>query len=162
MTDRSAFTPTQWHLLVQVPRWVAAAASAAQPDNARHTAAEEEAGLLAIADGRESPSAIVADLARTLVDLYDEPIVDTDAPAIDRAHPEAGITDVLARAREAAALMISVAQPVEAAAYRRWVLSIADTVIGAVRSGAVLGLGGDVVSPAERKFRDQLALALQG
>ena len=162
MTDRSAFDRTQWQLLVQLPMWVAQAASAAERDSARHTAEEEEAGLLAIADGRTSPSPLVAAIAIDLVEVYDEQRPDPTAPKIDPHHPEAGLAEVLDRARQGAALMIATAEPAEAAAYRRWLLAITDTVIGAVRSGAVLGLGGQTVSENERRFREQLARALEG
>jgi len=60
VTERSAFDQAQWHLLVQLPKWVAQAASAAERDSAHQTAQEEEAGLLAIADGRNADSALVA------------------------------------------------------------------------------------------------------
>jgi hypothetical protein len=162
VTDRSAFDQAQWHLLVQLPRWVAQAASAAERDSAHHTAQEEEAGLLAIADGRTSDSALVASIAADLVEVYDEHKPDPTAPTIDVHHPDAGLAKVLERAREGAALMIATAQPTEAAAYRRWLLAITDTVIGAARSGGVLGLGGQSVSENERRFREQLARALEG
>ena len=162
MTERSAFDQTQWNLLVQLPKWVAQAASAAERDSAHHTAQEEEAGLLAIADGRTSGSPLVASIAADLVEVYDERKPDPTAPKIDVHHPEAGLAEVLERARQGAALMIATAEPTEAAAYRRWLLAITDTVIGAVRSGAVLGLGGQTVSENERRFREQLARALEG
>jgi len=162
VTERSAFDQAQWHLLVQLPKWVAQAASAAERDSAHHTAQEEEAGLLAIADGRTSGSPLVASIAADLVEVYDERKPDPTAPKIDVHHPEAGLAEVLERARQGAALMIATAEPTEAAAYRRWLLAITDTVIGAVRSGAVLGLGGQTVSENERRFREQLARALEG
>jgi hypothetical protein len=162
VTDKSAFDRAQWHLLVQLPRWVALAASAAELDSARQTAAEEEAGLLAIADGRGSPTPLVAQIATELVEVYDEQRPDPAAPRIDSRHPRAGLDEVLARARDGAALMIATAEPTEAAAYRRWLLAITDTVIGAVRSGAVLGLGGQTVTENERRFRERLAQALEG
>jgi len=105
---------------------------------------------------------LVASIAADLVEVYDESKPDPTAPSIDVHHPEAGLAAVLVRAREGAALMIATAEPVEAAAYRRWLLAITDTVIGAVRSGAVLGLGGQSVSDNERRFREQLARALEG
>ena len=36
-----------------------------------------------------------------------------------------------------------------------------DVVVGAGRSGAVLGIGGDAVTGSERRFRDRLTHALQ-
>jgi hypothetical protein len=162
VTDRSVFDQAQWQLLVQLPRWVAAGASAAEHDSVHQTAQEEEAGLLAIADGRTSPSGLVAQIATELVEVYDEQKPDLTAPSIDVHRPEAGLAAVLERARQGAALIIANAQPTDATAYRRWLLAIADTVIGAARSGAVLGLGGQSVSENERRFREQLARTLEG
>ena len=162
MTEKSAFDQAQWRLLVQLPRWVAQAASAAERDSAHQTAQEEEAGLLAIADGRTSGSPLVARIATELVEVYDEQKPDPTAPKIDVHHPEAGLADVLERARQGAATMLATAEPTEAAAYRRWLLAITDTVIGAARSGGVMGMGGQSVSENERRFREQLARALEG
>jgi hypothetical protein len=48
----------------------------------------------------------------------------------------------------------------EAVAYARWLLDITDEVINAARSDGVLGVGGVLVTPAEQRFRDRLALVL--
>jgi hypothetical protein len=156
VTDRAAFSGTEWSLLVELPRWVAQAASAAEANNARQSAAEEEAGLLAIAEGRRSASVFVAALAHDLIEIYDEPTSSSRAAAIDFHDPAGGIATLLDRVRTAGELLTSKADVDDAGAYRTWLLAITDTVIGTVRSGTVLGLGGEVVSPAERRFRDTL------
>ena len=158
MTDRAAFTDSEWDLLVELPRWVAQAASAAEPNNARQASAEEESGLLAIADGRQSASPLVAELARQLVNVYDEPR--PGGVTIDFRDVAAGLATVLERAREVSQLLVAKMDAADAGAYRQWLLAITDTVIGTVRSGSVLGLGGSVVSDAERRFRHDLNRAL--
>ena len=52
MTADGRFSDDEWADLVALPRWVVAAASAAQPDAAHRTRVEVEAGLIASAHGR--------------------------------------------------------------------------------------------------------------
>jgi hypothetical protein len=161
VTDKAAFSSAEWGLLVRLPQWVAKAASAAQADGSRRSAAEEEAGLIAIAKGREWGNPIVEEIARQLVDTFDDPETGETVP-VNFADAEAGIATVYERAQMAARVLAAKADATDAVAYRRWLLNVADVVIGEVRSGAVLGVGGDAVSEQERRFRDHLASVLQG
>jgi hypothetical protein len=156
VTEKTAFTPEQWSLLVRLPRWVAAAASASQPDGPLRTAAEREAGLITIAHARGSGNAFVEGLARQLIDEFDAP----DPGAVDFRDKHAGITRVLERAQAANQLLNTVAEGADAAAYRDWLLGVTDVVIRAARSGDVLGFGGELVTQLEWRFRDQLVQAL--
>ena len=61
------FSDAEWGLLVGLPQSVLTAASAADPDSARKTRAENAAGLDTIAAGRESASPLVAAVAGELV-----------------------------------------------------------------------------------------------
>jgi hypothetical protein len=163
MSSRSGFSDEEWGLLVGLPQAVMIAASAAEPDGARRTMSENSAGLDAIAAGRDSGNPLVHDVATELVDRIGEP--ESDAPA---AAPDAVVapaaeatTDLLAealeRAREAAALLAGRAGPGEAAAYKHWLVGIAEQVVGAAKSGGFLGIGGDWVTDAERRFVQDLA-----
>jgi hypothetical protein len=152
MTEKTAFTPEQWSLLVRLPRWVASAASASQPDGPMRTAAEREAGLITIAHARSSGNTFVEGLARQLVDEFDRP----DPGVIDFRDKEAGITRVLERVKAANELLTTVADSADAAAYREWLLGVTDVVIRAARTGDVFGIGGVLVTDLEWRFRDQL------
>jgi hypothetical protein len=156
MTDRAVFAEAEWDLLVRLPRWVASAAGAAQSDGALRSAAEQDVGLLAVAGGRESPSPFVASIARRLIDTYDDP---DGGP--DFADAAKGIASVYDRAQTAAQLLAAKADGADASAYRKWLLTIADMVVGQARSGGVFGMGGSNVSAAERQFCDGLAQALK-
>jgi hypothetical protein len=52
MTTRADFASEEWDHVVQLPRWVVAAASAAQHDIAYRTNHEIESGFVASANGR--------------------------------------------------------------------------------------------------------------
>ena len=151
-----AFAPGEWELLTHLPARVIVAATSAEPDGPRRTVAEGLAGIDAIAAGR----AFDSDLVRAVVSaIYAE--ADDDRPAAeeftDRA---AGLAEVLEACRRATGLLAARADPADSAAYRQWVQSVAARVCGASRSGGLLGLGGEQVSAAERRFLDELAVAL--
>lgn len=155
------YSDEEWGLLVGLPQAVATAASAAQPDGSRRTWAEGAAGQEAIAAGRESGSSLVERVARELVARVGDPEEGAEPPVIAPPDPPAALADVIERARAAAALLRGKADPGEAGAYKHWLVTIAEEVAGASRSGGVLGIGGEVVSEPERRFRDELAAVLQ-
>jgi len=154
------FTDTEWGLLVGLPQSVLTAASAAEHDGTRRTLAENAAGLEAIAEGRESPSPLVAAVAGELVARVGDPETGEELPAIEPPDPAAYAADVLSRAREAAALLAAKAGEGEAGAYKHWLVTIAEQVVTAAPSGGMLGIGGDVVTDSERRFRDELSAVL--
>ncbi|MFC0509274.1 hypothetical protein [Micromonospora costi] len=154
------FSDGEWGLLVGLPQAVLTAASAAESDGTRRTMAENAAGLETIAAGRESASPLVAAVAGEIVSRVGDPEAGEELPVISPTDPKALIDDVLARAAEAAALLAVRVDEGEAGAYRHWLVEIAEQVVGAASSGGVLGLGGDVVSDSERRFRDRLSQVL--
>lgn len=155
------YSDEEWGLLVGLPQAVATAASAAESDGTRRTWAEGAAGQDAIAAGRESGSGLVERVARELIARVGDPEEGVEPPVISPPDRQAALTDVIDRARAAAALLDGRAEPGEAAAYKHWLVTIAEEVVGAARSGGVLGVGGDVVTDSERRFRDELAAVLQ-
>ncbi|TCB95998.1 hypothetical protein E0H26_17735 [Micromonospora zingiberis] len=154
------FTDEEWGLLVGLPQSVLTAASAAESDGTKATMAESAAGLESISAGRESASPLVAAVAGELVTRVGDPEAGEELPAIAPGDPRAYAEDVLARAKEATTLLAAKVDEGEAGAYRHWLVEIAEQVVGAASSGGVLGLGGSVVSPSERRFRDRLAQVL--
>ncbi len=155
------YSDEEWGLLVGLPQAVATAASAAESDGTRRTRAEGAAGQEAIAAGREAGNGLVERVARELVSRLGDPEEGAEPPVIAPPDPPAALADVIERARAAAALLRGKADPGDAGAYRHWLVTIAEQVAGASRSGGVLGVGGDVVSESERRFRDELAAVLQ-
>ena len=153
MTSRSAYSDDEWGLLVGLPQAVLIAASAAEPDGDRRTVAETTAGLEAISAGRDSGNALVQDVATEVVDRVGEP-ENAVLPVADR---EASVSDVLDRARSVAALLSAKAGPGEAAAYKHWLVGIAEQVVAAAKSGGFLGIGGEWVSESEQRFVEELS-----
>lgn len=158
MTTRADFATDEWNLLVQLPRWVVAAASYAQHDLAYRTNHEIEAGFVASANGRQSGNAFVSTVAVDAMRAFDDGSV---IAGIDFADRDAAIASVLDRVATVNKVVRAKADPPDSAAYRRWLVDIADVVISAARSGDILGFGGTVVTSSERGFRDRLVLTLQ-
>jgi hypothetical protein len=64
---------------------------------------------------------------------------------------------VVQRLREAIGLVEQKADPGEVEAYKRFVMTLADTVAHAHREGGVLGIGGKEVSESEQAALDEIA-----
>lgn len=158
MTAKADFTDDEWQLLVTTPRWVVAAASAAQRDLAYRTDHEIEQGLVATANGRSAGNDFVAEVAAETMKIFDDRTVVSAADFADRA---AGLATALDKVAAAVRLLAAKASAEDAKAYRRWLVEITDVVITAARSHDILGFGGELVTAAERGFRDRLVLTLQ-
>jgi hypothetical protein len=158
MTAKADFTAAEWDLLVTTPRWVVAAASAAQRDIPYRTDHEIEQGFLATANGRHSGNPFVTEVAAGTMQIFDSGTVVSTADFQDRA---AGITATLDLVTAVDGLLAEKADAEAARAYRRWLVDITDVVIAAARSNDFLGFGGQLVTTAEQGFRDRLVLALQ-
>jgi hypothetical protein len=154
------FTDAEWGLLAGLPQSVLTAASAAEHDSARKTRQEQAAGLDEISDAQLSPSPLVAEIAREVIEAAGNPDLGEELPPIEPSDPVGYGADVVARAKEASALLAAKVQPADAETYKHWLVEIADSVVGAASTGGVLGIGGDTVTESERAFRDLLAEAL--
>jgi hypothetical protein len=157
MAYQSIFTDEEWGLLVGLPQSVLTAAVAAEPEGLRRTLAEGDAGLNAIAAGRESPSGLVAAVAEELISRLGDPEDGEQLPMIRPAEPAEAAASALDRARAAAALVDERVDEGEAGAYKHWLVGIADEVVGATPAGGLPAPGLDEVSEPERRFRDRLA-----
>jgi hypothetical protein len=158
VTTRADFANEEWELLVQLPRWVVAAASAAQHDLAYRTHIEIESGFIASAKGNEIGSPFVAEVTADTMRIFDTPDTVRAIEFHDRA---AAIVSVLERVRTVNQVLKNRAGVGDAMAYRRWLITIADVVISAAKTGGFLGIGGTLVTASEQAFRDRLVLALQ-
>ena len=155
---RAKFSDDEWDLMVRLPRWIVAAASAAQQDLAYRTTIEVEAGFIAAADGREVGNAFVTEVAGQTMKIYDN---GSALEGIEFTDRDSGIISVLDQVRGVNQMLKERVDIADAMAYRRWLLSVADVVISAARSGDFLGLGGQRVTASEHRFRDRLLAVLQ-
>lgn len=167
MTYETVFSDEEWSLLVGLPQSVLSAASVVERNSMRRTMAEGEAGLDAIADGRQSGNALVEAVASELVfRVGGDPELGEEPPVVVVPHDsDTYVSETLSRARQATDLIAakvgsSVLNEGDAGAYRHWLVTIAEQVVEAAPSGGLLGIGGEQVSPAEGQFVHQLVTAL--
>lgn len=160
MTSQRVYSDEEWGLLVGLPESVMMAAINASDDNVNRTADESGAGLDAIAAGRDSGSTLVRDVAVELITRLGDPETGDLPPVLETGSRPVDMNDVLSRARVATDVLAAKAGPGEAAAYRHWLVGIADQVVNAAKSGGFLGIGGSWVSDSERQFVDELSTVL--
>lgn len=160
VSSQFGFTDDEWGLLVGLPQAVLTAASAAEADGTKRTMAENAAGLDAISVGRESASPLVAAVAGEVVQRTGDPEVGEELPVIQPSDPRAMIDDVLSRAKTVSVMLSGKVDEGDAGAYKLWLQEIAEQVVTAAASGGFLGLGGELVSESERRFRDELSHVL--
>ncbi|NJC74135.1 hypothetical protein HC031_31140 [Planosporangium thailandense] len=160
MTSQRVYSDEEWGLLVGLPQSVMMAAILAEIDSANRTVTESSAGLDAIAAGRDSGSTLVRDVALELFTRLGDPETGELPPTLELGSRAIDPRDVLDRARAATDLLAAKAGPGEAAAYRHWLVGIADQVVNAAKSGGFLGIGGSWVSESERRFVDELSAVL--
>jgi hypothetical protein len=160
MTNQRVYSDEEWGLLVGLPQSIMTAAVLAENDSTNRTASESGVGLDAIAAGRDSGSTLVRDVALELVARLGDPETGELPPVLDVGTRAVDLGEVLDRARVATDVLTAKAGPGEAAAYRHWLVGIADQVVNAAKSGGFLGIGGSWVSESERHFVDELSTVL--
>ncbi len=161
MATKDTFTSDEWTLLRIAPSFVSVGISAADPS-----------GLFA------SIKEVVAGANRTMATLHSNNRLELFAAlAADRSIP--GVPDVdalvgrgtreqqmqsfrlaaLERVKSATAVIAAKASPVEADAYRKMLLAVAEDAANAAKEGGFLGIGGVRVSEKERTFIDEVSKA---
>ncbi len=158
MTTKADLSSDEWNRLVQLPRWVVAAASAAQHDLVYRTNVEVETGLLASAHGRDTGNSFVAEVAAETLLIFDNLSV---VSSIDFTDKESGIAAVLDLATVVNQILDTKVDRGDAMALRRWLIGITDAVIAAATTGGFLGFGGKRITESEQSFRDRLAVELK-
>ena len=146
MTLQTLFTPDEWEQILETPRWVVAAASAAQRDTALRTEEERRQGFIAIAHGRDLASPLVTE-------VVEEYLASRRRVELDFADRDAGLDATLNRVAAVLHVLLAKAAAGDARAYAGWLADITDAVIAAAPSG---GIGGPLVTTAETAFRGRL------
>jgi hypothetical protein len=149
MTTRSDYTDDEWQLLHELPDAVATLVLMAGSSGPLGTIREMEAlgRANSRAAARVADVPLIQELARSLPPVHAGP-----------QKPRQG--DTLDMCREAVALLDAKAAPEEAAAYRRWIMAVAEEIAGAAKEGAFLGFGGERVSTWETEVMSEVSQAL--
>jgi hypothetical protein len=148
MTTRADFNAEDWATVAAAPMLAAAAVVTADRGG---TIRESMSLARAYAEARQAEHTELV-----------EAIVATP-PAIDPSTVQ-GVGDVTAHAieqvRAAAGIVDGLGQPEEAADFRAFVRSLAETVAKAHKEGGVLGFGGKEIGAGEQQVLDRIEAAL--
>jgi hypothetical protein len=161
LLTQASLSPDQWAVLRDAPHLVALAVSASGGSRL-DTVLERAAGNAAIANGINNDHPLVRAIAGTAeVEAAAAAIraLVTDARGSLRAAPEL-VPIATEGARRAAEVLRARGGELDRHAYREFVLGVARKVAEAAREGDVMGLGGRLVSDAERAAIDSIAQAL--
>jgi hypothetical protein len=149
MTTRSDYSDDEWLLLHELPDAVATLVLMAGSSGPIGTVREMEAMGRANsrAAARFSNVPFIQELARSLPPVHAGPRKERQGDTLDMC-------------REAVALLDAKATTEEAAAYRQWIMAVAEEIAGAAKEGAFLGFGGDRVSMWETEVMGEVSGAL--
>ncbi len=145
MTKKSDFTKQEWQMLADGPEWVFAALAAADGNAAVTTKMKESKAFKSSVEDYRSRNELMADV-----------LEDTSKAA--KETKKATLSDAEQAIEEINAILDNKVSASEAAEYRRFLLSIAESVAGAAGEG-VLGVGekfSDKEKKAMAKIKDAL------
>jgi hypothetical protein len=161
LLTQASLSPDQWAVLRVAPHLVVVAVSASEGSRL-DTVLERAAGKAAIANGINNDHPLVRAIAGTAeVEAAAAAITAlvTDARGSLRAPPELLLIATEAARRAADVLRVQGGE-LDRHAYREFVLGVARKVAEAAREGDILGIGGRLVSDAERAAINAIAQAL--
>jgi hypothetical protein len=162
MADKSNFTPEEWKLLLESVMMAGIAVTVAEPSGLwgllKESFASGSALRQAKIDPRSSPliKAVVADFEttegqRTARDGLKEKLASSKP-----AEVKAQCIETLRQARA----LVDAKAPDDAAALKGWLREISQHVAEASKEGGFLGIGGVVVSDAEKATLTEISSAL--
>lgn len=150
MARRADFDAEEWQTLVEGPLLAGMRVlTAARGGLIRESLAMGE--VYARARKRHDDEGLIDDL------VSPPPMLD---PSLLPADADLG-TVMTQRLGQAVGMLETKANAEEAAAYKRFVMSVGETVAGAHREGGILGIGGERVSEPERVALDEIRAVLQ-
>jgi hypothetical protein len=155
MADKNSFTPTEWDLLRRAPLTASLVVAAASPNGPIGLIQESTAAskvILGAAQTAKTPlvQSLSSDLRQNL-----------SLPHLPQgASPDQVRDAALQTLKESSDLVATKGSPEEAGEYREWLSTIAQQTAEAAKEGGFLGIGGTLVSDAEKAALEQIHNAL--
>jgi hypothetical protein len=160
VTTKNDFTEDEWSRIVRAPFVAGMAISLADPGGPIE-ATKETMATLRTATNPPSREQLLTEVALEL-----------QAMAQERRNPLSGYRpssdgpppgeQVLEELRAVQALVARTAEPEEAAAFGRWLVTAAQAAADAAKEGGFLGIGAQQVSEREQAMLDQVRAAVSG
>ena len=158
MTTKSDFTEDEWPRVVRAPFVAGMAISLADPGGPIE-ATKETMATLKTATNPPSREQLLTEVALEIQDLAQR----KQSPLRGYRPTAEGATageQVLEELRSVQALVAARAEPDEAAAFGRWLVSAAQAAADAAKEGGFMGFGAQQVSEREQAMLDQVRAAV--
>jgi hypothetical protein len=162
MTDKSNFTPDKWKVLLESVTMAGIAVTAAEPSGLWGLLKESFAGGSALAQAKTDPGsnprikAVVGDFA---TDQGQSSARDGLKEKLTSGKPAEIKARCIETLRQAGAV-VDARAPSDAAAFKSWLRQISQHVAEATKEGGFLGIGGVLVSEAEKATLTEISSAL--
>ena len=162
MSDKSAFTPEEWKLLLESVIMAGIAVTAAEPSGLWGLLKESFASGSALMQAKLDPGsnplikAVVADFETAEGQSAARDGMREKLASLKPAEIKARCIETLGQARAA----VDAKAPDDAAAFKRWLREISQHVAEAAKEGGFLGIGGVLVSEAEKATLTEISSAL--
>ena len=162
VATKAQFTPEEWNQILQSPMMAGIAISAAEPSGLLGLLKESMASGRALLEAKSDPTA--DELIKAVVADFETPegrtkIRDSSRSMFAGSKPAEIKTKAIESLRQVSTLLDAKA-PNDAVAFKTWLRHIAQSVAEAATEGGFLGIGGIVVSEAEKATLAELSTAL--
>ena len=159
MTTKTDFTDEEWARLERAPFIATMAITLADPGGPIEAVKESMAAIKGIREG--AASAEKGDLVREVATSAAEKMQARQNPVKDfRPKGTLAGQEILDELRTINELVKQKATPEEAAAFREWILAIAQEAANAAKEGGFMGFKAERVSEGEQQMLDKLAEVL--
>jgi hypothetical protein len=158
VTTKSEFSEDEWSRIVRAPFVAGMAITLADPGGPIE-AAKETIATLKSATSPPSREQLLAEVALEIQSMTQQkrsPLAGY-RPAADGPPPGEQLLEEL---RAVQALVAAKAEPEEAAAFGRWLVTAAQAAADAAKEGGFMGIGAEQVSDREKAMVDQIRAAV--
>ncbi len=159
---REAFDGEEWARVVAAPMLASMAVTAGEPSGLIGTIRESFSVAAAIQKSRgvEGGNALVEAVANAYETAEGRASARAVLQADVKDRPRAEVAHVAVDALSEVARIVDGKAPAEAAGFKDWLRAVAQSVAEAASEGAILGIGGEMVSEGERATLAEIDRAL--
>jgi hypothetical protein len=163
MADKSNFTPDEWQVLLESVMMAGIAVSAADPSGLWGLLKESFAGSSALVAAKNDPTAapLVKAVANDFATSEGRTIARDGIKAKLSGLKPADIKAKCIETLEQAGELVDAKAPEDAEAFKAWLRKISQHVAEAATEGGFFGIGGTLVSDAEKATLEEISGALR-
>ena len=160
MSLKESFTPEDWSVITAAPQTVATAVMMAGFSGLGGTAKEAFSLASSLSQGAASSSSLIREIAARDEIMAAQNSLRTKTSALDPKQFKQQLNAMAVEESKQAVDIVERHAPGDVAAYKQWLMDIAQGVANAAKEGSFLGFGGERVSEGERQTLSLLSDAL--